>query len=275
MIDLSVITVTYCSRAFIEDQVWSVLGASAGLNYEHFVVDNGSGDGTGELIEERLGGQVTLIKNGENKGFSYANNQAVQRAKGKYILFLNPDMRIKEGSLEKLVRWMDVNPKVGLAGCKLVTEMGTLYELGLPRPFPKFIKEFLWLLRLEGLYQEEKRGFDPDFEQEVEMARGAFMLVRREVVDALGWGFDPRYFILYEDTDLCREVKRLGFKVVYNPEVVCVDLNSRSFVLQPSKWIYKEFSKSMQRYFQKWHPFYEWLAIAAAAKIGHLLRSRL
>jgi len=273
MTDLSVITVTYSSKPFIEDQVMSVLTSSGSLNYEQWIVDNHSKDGTADWIEERLLPYVHLIKNGENRGFSFANNQAVSRSFGRYFLFLNPDMRICEGSLDQLVSWMDAHPEAGLMGCKLLNEAGELYGHGQPKPFPSFLKEFLWLLRLDFLYPQKQKFFDSEQEQEVDMVRGAFMLVRREVVEALGWGFDPRYFILFEDTDLCREVKRLRYKVVYSPKMTCIDLNSRSFALCSGKWIYKEFSKSMLQYFQKWHPFYQGILIALAIPIGLLLRT--
>ena len=104
------------------------------------------------------------------------------------------------------------------------------------------------------------------------MVKGAFMLVRREMVEKLGFAFDPRYFLLYEDTDLCREAKRLGYGIAYHREVKCVDFNSRSFATKSGEWIYKCFTEGMLTYFQKWEPWYRWIWIALLIPVGRVLR---
>ncbi|HSW86190.1 MAG TPA: glycosyltransferase family 2 protein [Rhabdochlamydiaceae bacterium] len=268
--DLSVITVTHHSKDYIEDQIFSLMMSCFRLRFEHIIVDNASMDGTPALIEERFSKQVTLIKNDQNVGFSKANNQALQIAKGRYLLFLNPDMCIKEGDLDTFIKWMDERPDVGLAGCKLLDPMGKECPDGQPRPFPRLGGSLLWLLRLDSQKKQKRPDVSPP--EEVEAVKGAFLLVRREVLEKLGWGFDPRYFLLFEDTDLCREVNRLGYKNIHYPNLACVDYVSRSFALKSGKWIYREFTKSMLAYFRKWHPWYQSMLIAMAIPIGLLLR---
>ena len=112
------------------------------------------------------------------------------------------------------------------------------------------------------------KDFNSDSEQEVDSVRGSFMLVRRELIDKLGWGFDPRYFFWFEDVDLCREAKRLGFKVVYTPIVSCVDYFGQSFKQRTSIWKQKIFSRSMLTYFQKWEPWWKWIWIAIFRPVG-------
>lgn len=271
--DLSVITVTHHSKDYIEDLVFSLMMSCFKVQFEHIIVDNASTDGTSELIEERFAKYVCLIKNAENIGFSKANNQGLKIAKGRYFLFLNPDMCIKKGDLDGLIHWMDENPDAGLAGCRLLDPMGRECVDGQPRPFPDFREAMLWLLRLDAICgKRRKRGEEMESPQDVESMKGAFLLVRREVIEKLGWGFDPRYFLLYEDTDLCREVKRLGYRNVYYPHLACVDYLSRSFSIKPGQWIYKEFTKSMFKYFRKWHPWYQWIWIAVGIPFGYLLR---
>ena len=115
------------------------------------------------------------------------------------------------------------------------------------------------------------KDFNPNLEQEVDSVRGSFMLVRRELIEKLGWGFDPRYFFWFEDVDLCREAKRLGFKVVYTPIISCVDYFGQSFKQRTSIWKQKVFSRSMLTYFQKWEPWYKWIWIAVFRPVGIFL----
>ncbi len=263
MKDLSVITVTHQSALFIEDQVFSVISGGLKLSVEQFVVDNASSDGTLEILE-RL--PVTAIKNRENRGFAAANNQAFAEAQGRYLLFLNPDMRVQEGSLDAMVERMDRNPEVGIGSCLLVDAVGRPLLTSRPRKLPRLFREILWLLRLDFLC---RKFWESD---EIEMVKGAFMLVRREFLEKLGFAFDPRYFLLYEDTDLCREAKRLGYKLAHYSDLCCVDFNSRSFALKKGEWIYRCFSQGMLRYFRKWEPWYAWIWIALFIPVGYLFR---
>ena len=112
------------------------------------------------------------------------------------------------------------------------------------------------------------RDMDPDQEQEVDSIRGSFMLMRREFLDKTGWAFDPRYFIWYEDVDICREAKRHGYKVIYTPIITCVDYVGQSFKKRTTLWKQKQFTKSMLSYFQKWEPWYKWVWIALLRPVG-------
>ena len=105
--DLTVVTVTYQSREYIDGCILSVATHILHSTYEHIVVDNGSTDGTADFVEQGYSHYVRLIRNRVNLGFAAANAQAVKEAKGRYILFLNPDMQLCEGSLDTLIAWMD------------------------------------------------------------------------------------------------------------------------------------------------------------------------
>lgn len=268
MKDLSVITVTHQSALFIEEQVFSVISGGLKLSMEQIVVDNGSIDGTLGILQN-LSEMVARIENPSNIGFSAANNQALAQANGRYLLFLNPDMRVQEGSLDWLVDWMDRHPETGISSCLLVDCVGRPLTTSFPRQLPRLFREALWLLRLDFLCS---KSWKREISAEPEMVKGAFMLVRRELVEKLGFAFDPRYFLLYEDTDLCREAKRLGYKIAFHPQVCCVDYNSRSFATKSGEWIYRHFSKSMLKYFCKWEPWYCWVWIALLVPIGYILR---
>lgn len=253
--DLSVITVTWNTADLIGGQIKSVKAGCKNISFEEIIVDNASSDNTVELIEQ-IGG-VKLLKNDKNRGFGFPNNQAVKLATGEFLLFLNPDMMVEDGSLDKMVEWMRSHPDVGLASCKLVDQYGKLNKSALPRRFPSVWDQLAIILKLPHLFPSIIdyylfKDFNPEIEQEVDSVRGSFMIMRREVYEKLGWAFDPRYFIWFEDVDLCREVKKMGLKVVYTPIISCVDYIGQSFKKINFFWKQKQFIKSMAQYFWKW-----------------------
>lgn len=262
---LSIVTVTWNSKEKIGRQIESVQKAAEDLDYEEIVIDNASPDGTSEFVRSNYP-QVQLIVNQVNLGFAAANNQGLKQAKGDFILFLNPDMYLEPGSLKKILDWLKTRPEVGLVGCKLVNEKGEANIEAGPRRFPTILNQLYIIFKLSKispavLNSYLMKGFNFDKEQEVDSVRGSFMLVRRELLDKLGWGFDLRYFIWFEDVDLCREIKRLGYKVFYTPIISCVDFVGQSFKQRASFWKQKNFTLSMLRYFQKWEPWYKWMWI--------------
>lgn len=268
---LSIITVTWNSQAHIKALIQSVQAACTDISFEHYIVDNGSMDDTVAIV--RSFGHTHIITNDFNAGFSRANNQALAEATGEYILFLNPDMELSTGSLDTFVSWMDAHTDVGIAGPRLVDADGTLNESARPRRFPRMIDLFAQLIKLPHVFPHIldrylMRGFDGDREQDVDSVRGACMLVRREVIDTLGWGFDPRYFIWFEDVDICREVWCMGRRVVYTPVISVVDFVGQSFNQRPSVWKQRQFTKSMLQYVQKWEPWYKWIWIGLLRPVG-------
>jgi GT2 family glycosyltransferase len=268
---LSIITVTWNNQEQIKTLIDSVQSACVNTSFEHYIVDNGSKDDTITLA--RSYSHVQLIANEYNAGFGHANNQALRESSGEYILFLNPDMQLTPGSIDTILDWMDANPDVGLASPKLIDEHGDLNLEATPRRFPRIWEQFALVLKLPHLFPRmldayHMVGFDADAEQDVDSVRGAFMLTRKEITDQLGWGFDPRYYIWYEDVDTCREVWAMGKRVVYTPVITAVDFVGQSFKKQTSMWKQKQFTKSMLQYFQKWEPWYKWMFIGFARPIG-------
>ncbi|OIO18305.1 MAG: hypothetical protein AUJ23_04030 [Candidatus Magasanikbacteria bacterium CG1_02_32_51] len=268
---LSIITVTWNNEQQIDRQLKSVVSGCKNISYEQIVIDNGSEDKTVEIVKSLP--NVRVIENKENLGFSHANNQGVEISTGEYLLFLNPDMRVEEGSLDKIVNWLENRKDVGIVSPKLVAENGKLNEDAKPHRLPKVWEQVALILKLPHLFPNilDKylmKDFDPDKEQEVDSVRGSFLLMRRNVVEKLGWAFDPRYYIWYEDVDICREVKKMGLKVIYSPVITCIDYVGQSFKKQESLWRQKNFTKSMLIYFQKWEPFYKWFWIWLFRPVG-------
>ena len=270
--DLSVITVTWNSKDRIGEQIRSVKAGCASISCEEIAIDNGSTDGTVDYIKGTFP-EVQAIENIENKGFGAANMQGVDIAAGRYLLFLNPDMRVEPSSLDRIVAWMNDHPDTGIASVKLTDADGALNWDAAPRRFPKLWEQLVLIIKLPHIFpamlsRYEMRDFDADKEQEVDSVRGSFMLMRRDIVEKLGWAWDPRYFFWYEDVDICREAKRLGYKVMYTPVITCVDYVGQSFKKRTTLWRQKQFTKSMLIYWQKWGPWYAWLLIWLLRPVG-------
>lgn len=269
---LSVITVTWNSVNLIREQIKSVWAGCKNISFEEIIVDNASVDGTVDIIEKEFA-HVKLVKSEKNLGFARGNNAGAKIAQGEFLLFLNPDMRVEPGSLAIMVDWMRTHTDVGLASCKLVDEHGNLNKDAQPRRLPKILDQLALIFKLPHIFPSVLNrylftDFNPAVEQEVDSVRGSFMMMRREVYEKLGWAFDPRYFIWFDDADLCREVKKMGLKVMHTPIISCVDYVGQSFKQRTTLWKQKQFTKSMLQYFQKWEPAHVWIWIALFRPVG-------
>ena len=241
---VSIIILNYNAGDLLSDCVESILKTSY-KNYEIIIVHNASTDDTVSFIQKDFP-HIRLIQNKKNMGFGRPHNQMAALSCGRYFLLLNPDMRLTPGSIDTLVAWMDKKNDVGIVGPKLVDPDGNIVKDAAPRRFPRVWEHIVLLLGfarvlprvLDGYLM---KGFDCNKEQEVDSVRGSCMLMRRTVYNTLGWVFDPRYFIWYEDVDICREVKKMGMKVVYTPIVSCVDYVGQSFKKRDGFWKKKYF----------------------------------
>lgn len=257
--DISIIIVSYKVKELLRNNLEALFESQGDLSQEIFVVDNNSGDGSVEMVRKDFP-QVNVIANSENLGFAAANNQAIRRCSGKYVLLLNPDMQVFPDTLEKMVSWMDHHPEAGVAGCKLVNEQGEV----IPhlRKFPGFWDQLAIVLKLPHLFpfvlnRYIPKNIDYNQEQEVDSIRGSFFMIRGEVLKELE-GLDERYFIWFEEVDLCRHLKETGWKVMYTPEVQCRDHIGKSFTQVPKGRTQKYFRDSMLKYFRKWHPGWQY-----------------
>ena len=178
------------------------------------VVDNQSSDGTGELVADEF--PEARVVRCANRGFGHANNRGWMTCDARYVLFLNPDTEIVEGTFESLVETMDARPNVGLTGVRQVDGEGRLDTT--IRRFPNAVRALGEALSAERLPGRPRwlgeRELDTDmYDREVECdwTSGSFMLARREAIESAGF-FDERFFMYSDETDLCRRVKtrRLG-----------------------------------------------------------------
>lgn len=216
---LSVIIVNYNVEYFLEQCLHSVLKAAKTISCEIVVVDNSSVDGSVAMVEEKFK-QVKLIANKKNTGFSYANNQAIKEAQGEYILLLNPDTVVEENTFEKVIAFMDAHADAGGLGVKMLDGKGNFLpesKRGLPTPSVAFYKIF-GLSRLfpkSKIFGKYHLGYlDKEQTHEIEILSGAFMLLRKSVLDKIGL-LDEAFFMYGEDIDLSYRILKAGFKNYY------------------------------------------------------------
>lgn len=217
--DLSVIIVNYNVRDFLGNALTSVFQALRGMEGEVIVVDNASDDGSAEMVEERFPA-ATLIRNPRNLGFAAANNAALGRARGRYLLLLNPDTVVQEDTFQTIVRFLDDHPRAGMAGCRILNPDGTL-QPACRRSFPTPWVAFTKISGLSALFPNSRifgrynLGYlDPEGTYEVDAISGSFMAVRREAFEQVG-GLDEEYFMYGEDLDWCYKIRRAGWQVWY------------------------------------------------------------
>lgn len=230
--NLSVIIVNYNVQYFLEQCLRSVNKACRGLDCEVFVVDNNSSDGSVEMVRMRFP-EVKLIINKENKGFSAANNQAIKQATGKYILLLNPDTVVEEDTFIKSCKFLDANKNAGALGVQMIDGKGVFLpesKRGLPTPAVAFYKIF----GLSALFPHSKTfgryhlGFlAKDKTHEVDVLSGAFMMIRKEVLDKIGF-LDETFFMYGEDIDLSYRITQAGFKNYYFHETRIIHYKGES-----------------------------------------------
>lgn len=253
---LTIITVNHNDKENILSQIASIKNGAQGLEFEQIVSDNGSTDGSIWEIKNKFP-EIKIVENGKNLGFGAANNAVLKYASGEFILFLNPDMLLLPGTLKTAVSYLEEHPEVGIFGPKLVDKNGNFNKNSLPRRFPSFFDMAVIILKIPHIFPKvlDKYSYsDLDFntEHEVDSVRGSFMLMRRDLIEKNGWAFDTRYFIWFEDVDVCREARRRGYKVVYSPIISCIDKVGQSFKKLPLWKKQVWFAGSMIKYFKKW-----------------------
>lgn len=217
---LSVIIVNYNVRHFLEQCLRSVQRAAAHIETEIIVVDNNSVDGSVQMLKENFGDSIILIENKENTGFSKANNQGIRIARGRHVLLLNPDTVVEESAFEKCFAFMEAHPEAGALGVRMINGEGVFLpesKRGLPTPAVSFYKIF-GLSRLfprsKTFGQYHLSYLDPQQNHPVDILSGAFMWIRKAVLDKTG-GFDEAFFMYGEDVDLSWRIRQAGYQNYY------------------------------------------------------------
>lgn len=232
MPDLSVLIVSWNVRQLLLSCL-AALPAAVGnaLSCEVIVVDNASSDGTVEAVR-RAFPQVQIIANSQNCGFAGGNNQALDVARGDFLLLLNPDTEPAPGAITELVHFIRNHPDVGIVGPRL--RYGDGSEQSSRRRFPSLLILFTestivqecapWLPWFRRYVMSDRAG---DVPQRVDWIVGAAMLARRQLIDDIG-GLDERFFMYSEELDWCRQARAASWAVAYDPAAEIVHYEGKS-----------------------------------------------
>jgi N-acetylglucosaminyl-diphospho-decaprenol L-rhamnosyltransferase len=226
--DLTAIIVNYNTKDLLVECVDALRLGALGLHLQIVIVDNGSRDGSAELLRRQFA-DCELLVNTDNVGFGRANNQALALARGRHLLLLNTDAFVAPGSVGQTVRYLDEHPACALLGVRLVGRDGVLQPSC--RSFPTPWNEFVASAGLKRYFPRTRMIDDMSWDhaspRECDWVPGCYYLVRRSVVDQVGL-FDPRFFMYYEEVDHCRAVKAAGWQVVYYPHTTVVHIGGES-----------------------------------------------
>lgn len=228
---LSICIVSYNVKDYLAKCLKSIYTHLNQINFEVIVVDNNSLDHTQEMIANEFP-QITLICNKDNKGFAVANNIAIKKATGSYILLLNPDTIVCNNSIEELIKYLKNNPDCAITGPKLLNEDASIQN-GV-RQFPSLVTTIArnsWLKHLSyfkhKIDQAHMRHFDLNKSSFVDQVSGAALLFSRNTFNKLGF-LDERFFIFFEEVDYCKRAHNLGLNVFYNADSQIYHLGGKS-----------------------------------------------
>ncbi|MBF8247817.1 MAG: putative glycosyltransferase [Bacteroidetes bacterium] len=220
-LQLSIIIVNYNVRDFLHHALISLRKATKGIRSEIIVVDNASDDGSTEMLRKRFP-NVTLIASKQNLGFARANNLALKRARGAFLLLINPDTVVQEDTLRAMLEFFKNTPEAGLAGCKILNPDGT-FQLACRRSFPTPWVAFTKIFGLSKLFPRSSwfgkynlTYLSPEETYEVDAVSGSFMMLLKEVFEKVG-GLDEEFFMYGEDLDWCYRIQQSGWKIYYAP----------------------------------------------------------
>jgi GT2 family glycosyltransferase len=254
---ISVVTVNFNAGALLARGVSAVLASSEPV--EVVVVDNGSTDGSLDTLRAAAGtdGRLRVLELGRNAGFAAACNTGLRQARGELALLLNPDCVVGPDALALVKSALEADPGAGMAGCLLLNEDGSEQE-GCRRSVPTPGRAFL---RAFGLSRLRRRagaaGGDfvlsdqplPPGPVEVDAISGAFMMVRRAAVDAVGL-LDEGYFLHCEDLDWCMRFHQAGWRVLFVPGAAAVHHKGTSSRGRPVRVLW-HMHRGMVRYYRK------------------------
>lgn len=230
---LSIVVLSFNTKDILRDCLDSLEKVRKEFDFEVIVVDNGSVDGSVEMVKKNFD-WVEIIELEENVGFARGNNKARNRVKGKYVLFLNSDTIMQKNTLSVSVAQLEKDATIGALTCKVVLPSGVLDK----DTRRSFITPWIGLthiyLRLDRIFPRSKLfakywyGYiDENETHEIDAMQGAFFLTRKEILDKVDW-FDEDYFLDGEDIDLSWKIKEAGYRNVYFPKVSIIHIRGAS-----------------------------------------------
>jgi GT2 family glycosyltransferase len=251
---IAVIIISFNVEKLLKECIESVYRETKNARFDIWVIDNHSRDDSVRMLKRDFP-QIHLIENADNVGFTRANNQAIRQCRSDYVLLLNPDTLIQDGAIDRMVQFMDEHPDVGVSGCRVLNEDGSL-QLACRRSIPSPSVAFFRLTGLSRLFPHSQRMakynltyLDPAKSHEVDAVSGAFLLIRRQTMDQIGL-LDETFWIYGEDIDWCIRAKKAGWQVMYYPDAHILHYKGVGCSTNSRKTSY-EFYRAMYLFYRK------------------------
>lgn len=244
--NLSIIIVSWNTKELLAQCLASLARHPLSTAHETIVVDNGSHDGSPQLVAAQYP-HVQLIENPDNRGFSRANNQAIRRAQGKYILLLNPDTEVHAHALDRLVQFLEENPEAGAVGARILNPDGTLQHSCSPAPTLR--NEWLHLFHLDRERRQGMANWSTDTPRQVETLLGACLMFRRQIIEQIGM-LDEGYFMYSEEVDFCYRLRQAGWRLYWLPQATVIHYGGQS-TQQIATEMFMQLYQNKLRYFRK------------------------
>lgn len=259
MVDLSIIILNYKTAGLVKQCIKGIYKYPPKVEYEIIVVDNNSGDGCTDWMRNNMP-DVKISDLPTNRGYSAGNNAGLRRARGKFVLIMNPDVLVLENSLDTLYQYMLDNPKVGLAGPKLLNPDGSLQYSTYKFPkwwLPIIRRTFLGKMNAFKDLTREYQMMDWDHQnnQTVDWLLGGCLIARARAIEDVGI-LDERFFLYVEDTDWCRRFWQKDWEVAYVADSQFVHFHERLSAQASLGVLFKKITwvhiHSWFKYFWKW-----------------------
>ncbi|MFA5946757.1 MAG: glycosyltransferase family 2 protein [Patescibacteria group bacterium] len=264
--DVTIVIVTYKTDPAVLRECFMSLAAARDVNFDVVIVDNAGDKKMPNFVHEILP-EAQVVVNEQNRGFAAAVNVGLKQTTGRYALLLNPDTIVPPGVMAKMIRHLDEDKEVGIGSCVIRYPDGSHQES--IRRFPTLLDQLEILFKLPHVFKHLKavdhymmRDVDPLQTHDVDSIMGAFMFIRREVMDKVGL-LDERYFIWFEEVDYCKMTVDAGFKVRSYGDCEIIHHKGHSFnkvaTIRKQKWI----RQSLRKYMKKHHGILPWLLLWA------------
>lgn len=257
--DVSIILVNWNTRDLLKECISSIF-AQTKSNFEIFVVDNASDDESAQMVRNYFP-TVKLIENSQNLGFAAATNQAINVCQGKYIFLLNPDTKILDHAIDKLIAILNQNDQVGLVACKLLnrdfsvqTNVGKFYSFWNTLFTNPVISKFSNPIKLISNKQISSSNHVSD--QEIDWARSSALMIRKRAMDQAGY-FDEQFYIYGEELDLCWRLKHFGWKLLFHPNAEILHYGKASSNQRKAEMFIQN-NKSFYIFLKKNYPLYSY-----------------
>ncbi len=279
---ISIVIVNYNVKEYLEQALISIQRALVDISSDIWVVDNASVDGSVEHIRNRFP-DVKLVESKENLGFGRANNVALAKAQGEFIVMINPDTVVQEDTFSKLLTFFEETPDAGAATCKVINPDGS-FSVDCRHSIPTPMIAFWKVTGMSKLFPKSKifakynlTYLDPDDTYPVPGISGCFMMVRKSVLDKVGY-FDERFFMYCEDIDLCHRINLSGSKIYYVPTSQIIHYKGESTKKNNIDYVIT-FNKALYQFFEKYYAqstvfIYRWIIVFGIVLRGIFVYTR-